>query len=155
MELHEKSGSTFSLVSHYLKKTGRSPFGLLEIEQVCSHSFSSLRTVRTPLKAFWKFRQTLLTTSHLATFPASRNFRLSFIETIHQGHPLQKSILPFTFYECACPTYKFALTRQLSSDPQTLTPTFNTPSHTFLPKDIFFIRETNFFLVNAYISPNK
>lgn len=45
--------------------------------------------MRTALKAFWKPRQTPLTTSHLPTFPASKNLKLSFTETSHPAHSLQ------------------------------------------------------------------
>lgn len=145
-DMHEESGFTFSLVSHYLRKVVKISLlpSHVEIEQVCSLSFS-LRRARAPPSAN---PGGLLTTSRLSTFPASNNFKLSFTATIHvhfSVHPrtFTTEVPPsFYFYEFACPTCRFMLTGRPSSDPQTHRQPSTSLSYTFLPKDIFFTRET-------------
>lgn len=108
MDLHEGFGFTFSLVSPYFKQTVGSPFGLLFLRLSNSVLRASLHSGKPGIHHRpYGNPGRLLTTSHFATFPDLKNFRLSFTEAIQQVHSLQRSLLPSAFCGCACPTPRF------------------------------------------------
>ena len=109
MELHEESGFTFSLVSHYLKKAAWSPFGLLFLR--LSNLFSQLLlTQESEDSTEGRLEIQADSFNHISSFKElqalfHRNHPpRTFTSVFIQGHALQKSILPLSVNVLVPPT---------------------------------------------------